>query len=426
MSIKHIIIEKTENSHSIAGRNWNAIGAAISAIQSALVLIIIARVYGLEMAGIVTYAYAISNIFVVLGKYGIRNFQVTDVCEKYNYSEYFWHRVMTTIVSAVLLICFAIFYVTIIGNDLDKCIIVIAVSLYRMVDSFEDVIVGRCQQCKRLDIGSMMWAIRLMLTTMLIMAIAMFAFDIAIIYFIALAVSIVVDVMFVFFIANHVNLDLGHFKLETGLIQLSKECSHLCIATVLAVVLGNIPKYIIDIVLDDANQAIFGYLMMPSFCIMLLSNFIYVPHVRRMGECWNEKRVTDFVSIIKKQVVTILVLTAIIVVGGVVIGLKLVGVLYAIDLSSYVLSFALLLFGGGIYAIAYFMNVPITTIRCQRYMTYIYTFSLCFTLLLSSVFIKKYELLGASIAYVVSNLVLVGMLILLFLYGLKKEYQIKV
>ena len=74
---------------------WNMSGSMLVAFQSVIMLMILTRVLGLVEAGILTIAYANANLFQNIGKYGMRNFQVSDVKDEFNFSEYKASRIVT-------------------------------------------------------------------------------------------------------------------------------------------------------------------------------------------------------------------------------------------------------------------------------------------------------------------------------------------
>lgn len=68
---------------------WNTIGAGFSACQSAVVLFFLSRIAGIEIVGIVTIGFALANLFMTIGQYGVTTYMVTDVKEKYRFADYF-------------------------------------------------------------------------------------------------------------------------------------------------------------------------------------------------------------------------------------------------------------------------------------------------------------------------------------------------
>ena len=55
---------------------WNMMGSLFMAFQSVIMLMILTRTVGLVEAGIFTIANANANLFLTVGKYGMRYFQV--------------------------------------------------------------------------------------------------------------------------------------------------------------------------------------------------------------------------------------------------------------------------------------------------------------------------------------------------------------
>ena len=74
---------------------WNMAGGMLYAFQSVILLMVITRTVDLYSAGIFTIAYASANLFLTIGKYGMRNYQVTDVVPKFDFREYRNSRIAT-------------------------------------------------------------------------------------------------------------------------------------------------------------------------------------------------------------------------------------------------------------------------------------------------------------------------------------------
>lgn len=72
---------KNSNNISRSGYLWNTAAASVTAGQSALIMIFITRALGTEQAGIFGIAYAYALLLSTFSKYGIRNYQVTDMEE---------------------------------------------------------------------------------------------------------------------------------------------------------------------------------------------------------------------------------------------------------------------------------------------------------------------------------------------------------
>lgn len=98
--LKHFLLNsKNINKSSFI---WNMAGSMLMAFQSVIMLMIINRTLNLYEAGVFTLAYASANLFLNIGKYGMRNFQVSDVKRQFNFKEYNTSRIIITLLMLIL------------------------------------------------------------------------------------------------------------------------------------------------------------------------------------------------------------------------------------------------------------------------------------------------------------------------------------
>ncbi len=69
----------------------------VNASEAVILLMVVGRTNGLEDAGILSIAFATGNLMMTIGRYGVRNFQVTDVEEQLPFPVYFTHRICTVL-----------------------------------------------------------------------------------------------------------------------------------------------------------------------------------------------------------------------------------------------------------------------------------------------------------------------------------------
>ena len=79
----------------------NTCAAMLNAFQTVFILMLISRIDPVIDAGVFTIAFAIGNLMMAIGKYGIRQFQVSDVEEKYSIKENTVERIVTRIIMIV-------------------------------------------------------------------------------------------------------------------------------------------------------------------------------------------------------------------------------------------------------------------------------------------------------------------------------------
>lgn len=107
-------------------------------------------------AGILTLAISVTNIFAVLARFSVRDFQVSDMEQTYQQSDYISLRVITC--SAALLGCIG--FVVLNGYEMETALCIVAYMIMRTVECAADVIYGILQKRWRLDVAGKAQVIR--------------------------------------------------------------------------------------------------------------------------------------------------------------------------------------------------------------------------------------------------------------------------
>ena len=143
------------------GYLWNSASGMVNAVQSVIILILITRFAGIEEAGVFSIAYAIGVLLQMFATYGVGNFQITDVREKYSFSDYFWNRSITVFASLALLALYCSLKSLSGDYSSEKTLIVLLIGAWKLVGSTENVFYAMFQQKGRLDIGAKCYTIRM-------------------------------------------------------------------------------------------------------------------------------------------------------------------------------------------------------------------------------------------------------------------------
>ena len=404
---------------------WNTWAAMLNSFQSVLILMVISRIDPVTDAGVFTIAFAIGNLMLTIGQYGIRQFQVSDVQEKYSFREYVGARIITS----SLMVIVSFFYVGLHywsgSYGLEKSIAVFLICLSKTIDSVEDVFQGRLQQRDRLDIGAKAMTVRLfgyiltfivsyILTKSLIMA-SLLAFFVSLFLCVILNTSAIKN-----FESTIVTWKAGNVK------HMFMECFPLFLAAYLVIYIGNAPKYSIDAVLSSQEQACFNYIFMPVFVIGLLSRFIYQPLIGKMALLWHKGELKGFLSMVVKQSAIMIGLTVFVLAGGFVLGIPALSVVYGVDLTGYKTELMVLLLGGGFLAYTSFYQMILTVIRRQNWLITGYLLGYGLFLLLGRWTVEQGGILGVSVFYTTVVAVIAVYFVLVILWGYKgRKKQIK-
>lgn len=373
---------------------WNFLSGMGYSLQSAVLVLIVARSNGLHDAGAFSIAYTVTQMMATIGSYGMRGFQVSDCKDEYPFSAYFSSRIITVL--GMVCICMA--YCWKHGYGMHKVALAIPLCLYRALEGMEDVMHGEMQKAGKLSTGAKIEAARMLMSTAAFAACCFITRN-AIVASVAL-----VSCAFIFMAALNM-LVLGDFpKISlawepAGVGRLLLDCLPVCAGGFLYNYLVNVPKYAIEHNLSDELQAVFSILFMPIFAINLLSGFLYKPLITNMGILWEEREIKRFLGMAGRQFCFIAALTAAAAISGAAVGLDLLGAIYGVGLSAYRGLFALLLIFGGLAASDAFLLVALTVIRKQQWAIVAYMLAVFCAWASMDKAVCAFGLLGAGILY---------------------------
>ena len=380
---------------------WNMTGSMLNAFQSVIMLMILTRTVNLYEAGLFTIAYANANLFLNIGKYGVRNFQVSDVNDQFSFYEYRLSRYITTLL--MILVSFGYTYYTAGANDYphEKTLIIIWMCLFKVIDSIEDVYHGLYQQKNRLDIAGRCMTFR-MFTMILTFGICLIIFKrllpALIVSTIATAVVFLITILLTYNdfkkgISIKKEIDFKH------MLSMFVICFPLFLSMFLTFYIGNAPKYAIDANLSDELQAIYGFIAMPVFVITLLNNFIFNPIIAKLSLMWNEHKIDEYIKLIKRQLLVIVGISVVCEAGAFLLGIPVLSILYNTDLSDYKTPLLILLLGGGFLALSGLLVTLLTIMRRQNVIAIANIIVSIIALIASPIFVKAYGIMGASLLY---------------------------
>lgn len=401
-----------------SGYFWNSIYGGISSFQSIIIIFFIGRWIGVSASGIFSIGYAIAVLLTAIIKYGIRTYQVTDIEEKYRFGEYFQARLYTTLVTMSALIIYLCIMAKLERYSVEKALTIICICVWKILEGIEDVFVGNLQQKDELGYGARLQSYRLVLSTALFISTIIFLGDLRKAILVTMLLSIVMSVVMMVQIKKTVSISMDYSFTNSW--RILKECFPLCVASTIVILIGNMPKYLVDFVLNDELQGVFGYIMSPSYVIVLFSMLIYQPEIRKYAELWDIGNYRGFTNKIIKQVVLITIFLASTLLISYFIGIPVLSFLYKFDLSSMKKEFILLMVGGGIYAIANFLMIPIVTMRKQNEVSIFYIIVLIVSCVVGFKVVVVYQVLGAAIAYILLNLLCVVVLYALIHFSIKE------
>lgn len=402
---------------------WNTGAAMLNAFQTVFILMLVSRIDPIIDAGVFTIAFAIGNLMMTIGKYGIRQFQVSDLEEKYSFREY----AITRSISCLVMILASFIYVGV--NfftglyDFEKSLVIILVCFAKAIDAFEDVIHGMLQQYMRLDVAGKILSTRLFTYIIVYMAAYLVSKDLVFTSAVALIISFLQCLYLNWIALGGMEIRKKTFDYK-NILGLLVECFPLFISSYLIMYISNAPKYAIDKVMSSEVQACFSYIFMPVFVISLLSQFIYQPVIGKMALYWQNNDMPSFVKMIYRQVLIVIALSVAVILGGYFLGIPILSLIYGVDLNGYKTSLLILLIGGGALALVNFLQMIITVARKQNFLIIGYLAAFLAFVFGGKIVVEKYGIIGISFFYtlIVAGIGIIFIIITALTLKKKAEY----
>ncbi len=405
---------------------WNMIGTTLMAFQSVILLMILTRVVGLADAGIFSIAYANANLMLVIGKYGMHNFHVSDTKPLYSFGDYRRSRILTVFLMLTVSLGYAVFAVLRNGASTEKGIILFAMCAWKAVDAIEDVYCSLYQQRGRLDISGKIMTVRLVISLIFFTALLFVTRS--------LMISLIASTVFSFLLFLLLNalcrkdfLAQIREKAENRRVgRLLVGCFSLFLVGFLSYYITNAPKYAIDSLLSDELQACYGFISMPVFVIGLLGNYLFNPLIQPMSEHWAKGDTAFVTRRLIRQTFVVLGITTVCLLGAFLLGIPVLSLLYGTDLTGYRTELLLLLASGGFLAISNQLMTVIVILRRQKLLIIGYGLSALIALIFASPVVERWGILGATLLELGLMICLCVAFTVLFILQLRRAKSLKV
>lgn len=402
---------------------WNTIGTIFATLVSVVLLMIVSRFSSPEVADVFSFSFTVAQQLYVIGLFGVRQFQSTDVSEKNSFLEYFLSRVLTVILMVVTLF----FYIRFTNVPNIYILPIIFLTIYRIFDSFSDIFQGLFQQHNRSDLaGKVLFSHSLL--TILFFSISLIIFkNINISLFIILLINFILLVQHDKYYLNKYfltkNTIISQINMK-NVFDILLSCLPIFINTFLVNYIYSEPKFIIPAILQDVVgfeglQRDFNIIFMPSFVLTLLV-YILRPLLTELSNLLNKRDMSSYSKGVSRLFVYIFVFNIFVLLAGYTCGIPILSVIFGVELNQYKIPFMLLLIGGSLNVYSVLIDNLLTIHRKQSHMLMVTILTFFVSKLITSPLIENYEILGASISFLITMLVYVLLSFSMYLFVVKR------
>lgn len=394
---------------------WNMFGIGIYAVTSLIFMIIVTRINGVDDAGIFSFGFSFACMIQIVGTYGGRTYQVTDISGKTKDCDYLYLRVVNC---ATMLLCTFIFLLFK-DYSLNKVLVIVFLVVYKMIFAYSDTIFGIFQKNDNLYQVGISLTIRSIFTVVVFIIVDMLTYDL-----ILSTISLMLSELMVFIFFDCLLLK----KYEISFSRVNKEAMKLLfvggfsvfVFMLLSFILINIPKFAIDDILNDSDQAIFGIILMPATLISICANFIVQPFINEIKTLIEQNKYLIFRKLIFKICMWVFVIGMFVLIVTYFVGIPILNFIYGIQLDTYLFPLLVIVFGAVFNGLLSVLTNALISIRKNGVQVAIYIFCNILMMVLSYSLVLLYNVMGASVAYCIIHIVLFCMYFCVFMFYIKK------
>ena len=401
---------------------WNMAGSISSALISVVLLMIVSRFLSTSDSDVYAYAYSVGNLLVVIGLFQVRNFQATDIGEKYSFSNYFLARFLTSVLMTIATIFFLLFM----NFDKNKSQVIFFVTIYRLSDAISDLFQGLFQQRERLDIAGKSLTYRNLLIFFIFTLSVHLTGDLLC----SLKLVCIISYAFIFFFDMRISHSFEKIIVTEifqkneflKVIQLLKESFPLFLNGFLIIYIYNQPKYSLDFLgsvgkIQVGAQTIFNILFMPAFVMNLMMLF-FRPLITEMAVYISHDQLSHFKNLQKRLFLCLGILSLLVILGSSLFGISILEILYGEDLQNYWLTLLIIMIGGAVGSFATAIDNILTAMRQQKYLLIPYGGAFIVSQIITNTLVENLEILGASLSFLIT--MNVWLLISIFVFQVLK------
>lgn len=391
---------------------WNSLGAGLNAFHSPLFLMVVSRVLGIRDAGFFALAFTTGVLFSNIGLFNVRNYQITDVKKSHSDEAYLGARIVTSLLMTLAVTAYSLTKIA----APQQFAVILLLGLWRVPEVLSDVMHGALQTNGRLDLAGKSLVLRAG------MCIAVFTGTIYLTRDLILACALLVCVngmVFVFYdVPNYRRIIPSHKVSFDYLVKdLLRSCFPLFLISLLYAYLLNAPRYAIDYFGTPEIQTVYSIIILPASMIWVVFIMVLNPILPRLAELYFSGKRKEFVRKIERLIGAIIAFCIVYLVFMYAIGIRIFEIVYKVPLLSYRLAFILAGIGSGFLCIATVFSNLLIVIRQAKILLVSYTGVAVVSAGISMFLVKREALLGAALSYLLSMILLLGILIVGYIYA---------
>ena len=349
--------------------------------------------------GLLQLAISVTNIFYAISTYNIRTYQISDIKNQYSNGDYIGTRFITAAISVVLCLCYAL----VLGYSARSILCIVFYMVYKLNETFSDVLHGIDQKNYRMDYVGISYVIRGMVSA-IVFAFALITTGDVLISIIAMAVAALAVVALY---DTKCTRQFGSIKPKFNkkiIITLLITCLPAVVSSASFTAITSIPRQILEGMRGEEALGFYGTVATPLVVVQVMATSIFNPMLTQLAEYYNDGKIRDFVKQIAKNLCMLIGISVFVCLCVALFGKFAVGLVFGEKFVPYTYLMYGIIACTTMYVVSWLCTNTLIIMRKLKVCMVASLIALAVSVLLARSFINLFGMNGVSFSIIVAYL----------------------
>lgn len=366
--------------------------------------------------GLLQLAISVTNIFYAISTYNMRTYQISDTQNKYANGDYIGVRFITATVAVIL----CVGYVIILGYPTRSVFCIVFYMVYKLNETFGDVLHGIDQKNHRMDYVGISYIMRGMSSTIVFAFALIITGDVLVSIIAMSAVALLIVVLYDVKSTKQFGSIKPIFNKKT-ITTLLVTCLPAMVSLASFTAITSIPRQVLESMRGEEALGYYGTIATPLVVVQVMATSIFNPTLTQLSEFYNEGKIRDFVKQIVKNLGLLIGIAALVCVCVMLFGKFAIGLVFGEKFVPYTHLMYGIIGCTTMYVISWLCTNTLIIMRKLNVCMVASLISLAVSSLLAKPFINLFDMNGVSFSIIIAYVIHISICLTMICKNLKAK-----
>ena len=366
--------------------------------------------------GLLQLAISVTNIFYAISIYSVRTYQISDTQNKFSNGDY----IGTRFVTAAIAVALCVVYVIVIGYSAKSVLCIVCYMIYKLSETFCDVLHGIDQKNYRMDYVGISYILRGIVSVSAFALVLIFAHDILM----AIIAMAIVSLLVVALYDVRCTSGFGSIKPRFDkkiIVELLVACLPAVISTASFTAITSVPRQMLEGMYGEEALGFYGTIATPLVVVQVMATSIFNPMLTQIAEFYRDGRIADITKQLFKNLKLLVCIAGFVCVCVLFLGEFAVKIVFGDKFVPYTYLMYGIIGCTTMYVVSWLCTNVLIIMRRQTVCMIASIISLVVSALLARPFINLFYMNGVSYGIIISYVIHISVCFVVIYKGLKSK-----